>query len=62
MSTVVAQFCGRPARKDEPESMATTTTKMSTTVEPPSHWNRSVPVNSAPADFDATRDLLQGLR
>ena len=37
--------------------MATTTTKMSTTVEPPSHWNRSVPINSAPPDFDATRDL-----
>ncbi|MGB7437290.1 MAG: hypothetical protein WBR26_07300 [Candidatus Acidiferrum sp.] len=37
--------------------MATTTTKMSTTVEPPSCWNRVVPVNSAPDDFDATRDL-----
>jgi malate synthase len=37
--------------------MATTTTKMSTTVEFPSCWNRVVPVNSAPDDFDATRDL-----
>jgi malate synthase len=37
--------------------MATTTTRISTTVEPPCCWNRVVPVNSAPADFDATRDL-----
>jgi malate synthase len=40
--------------------MATTTTKMSTTAEPPSHWNRSVPINSAAPDFDATRDLPEG--
>ena len=37
--------------------MATTTTKIGTTVEPPSCWNRVVPVNSTPADFDAIRDL-----
>jgi malate synthase len=30
---------------------------MSTIVEPPSCWNRVVPVNSAPADLDAIRDL-----
>jgi malate synthase len=30
---------------------------MNTPVEPPSCWNRIVPVNSAPADFDSARDL-----
>ena len=40
--------------------MATTITKVSTTVESPSCWNRIVPINSAPADFDAIRDLPKG--
>jgi malate synthase len=33
---------------------------MNTTVEPPSCWNRIVPVNCAPPDLDATRDLPEG--
>jgi malate synthase len=30
---------------------------MSTPVEPPCYWNRIIPINSAPADFDSARDL-----
>jgi malate synthase len=40
--------------------MATMTTKMGTAVEPPSSWNRIIPVNATPVDFDAVRDLPKG--
>jgi malate synthase len=59
MSSVVPRFCGRPAGKDGRENMATTTTKMSGTIDPLSS-DRIVPLNSAPADLDASRDLPRG--
>jgi malate synthase len=40
--------------------MATATTKPSPSLEPLPFANRIVPVNSAPADFDAARDLPAG--
>jgi malate synthase len=60
VSKVVAQFYGSPAEGMEQQSMATTTTRISATAEPPSHGERSVPINSVPPDFDATRDLPAG--
>jgi malate synthase len=40
--------------------MATTITKMSAAVGPRSFSNRIIPVNCAPADFDAARELPDG--
>ena len=40
--------------------MATTTTKLNTTSMPLPFANRIVPVNSAPPEFDAARDLPEG--
>src|SRR5439155_15147585 len=40
--------------------MASATTKPNPSMEPWPFANRIVPVNSAPADFDAARDLPEG--
>src|SRR5437879_7291628 len=40
--------------------MASATTKPNPSLEPLPFANRMVPVNSAPADFDAARDLPEG--
>src|SRR5690242_8121029 len=42
--------------------MASATTKPNPSLEPLPFANRMVPVNSAPADFDAARDLPEGFR
>ncbi len=57
MSRAVARFWDRPAGTGELQSMVTTTTKMRMAVEPPSCWNHFIRVNSAPAEFAASRDL-----
>ena len=40
--------------------MATATTKLNPALAPLPFSNRLVPVNSAPKDFDAVRDLPEG--